>query len=87
MNAAEGAASERRNEGGGWACAASYLANGFGMNAVVQTGTTFACVGEDGYEGLSAILVLEAAEGFSETVVGLIFSGDLPPLPEPPPAE
>jgi len=54
----------------------------------VNGGTmTFDCVGDGGYAGLSAILVLTAGEGFSEDISGLIFSGDFPPLPEAPASE
>jgi hypothetical protein len=48
---------------------------------------TFDCVGDGGHTGLSAILVLVDAGGHAEDIVGLIFSGDLPPLPGPPAAE
>jgi hypothetical protein len=39
------------------------------------------------YESLSAVLVLEQAGRSSEDIVGLIFSGDFPPLAEAPAAE
>jgi hypothetical protein len=48
---------------------------------------TYTCVGDGGYDGLSAILVLTGAGGNSEDIVGLIFPGDFPPVPEPPAAE
>jgi hypothetical protein len=76
-----------RNEGGGWACSASDLATGSGYATEALTGTTFECVGNDGYAGLSAMLVLEPTVGFNEEFVGLIFSGDFPPPPEAPPVE
>ena len=79
-----------RHEGGGWVCSASYLEKGSGMSAeaVTEVGVwTHTCTGDGGYEGLSAILVAEESEGFSEKFVALIFSGDLPPLPEAPTAE
>ena len=76
-----------RNEGGGWACSASNLFKGSGLFPQELTGETFACTGEDGYEGLSAILVNEQGGRNAEEFVGLIFSGDFPPLPEPPAAE
>ena len=76
-----------RNERGGWACSASDLLKGSGQFSAPVTGATFNCIGDGGYAGLSAILVLEEAGGFSEDLVGLIFSGDFPPLPEPPAAE
>lgn len=76
-----------RTEDGGWACSANELLKGSSTSAEAVTGSTFTCIGEGGYAGLSAILVLTAAGGFSEDIVGLIFSGDLPPHPGPPAAE
>jgi hypothetical protein len=67
-----------RNEDGGWTCSATYL---LGSASQELTGTTFTCIGDGGYEGLSAVLVSEEAGGNAEDFVGLIFSGDLPPLP------
>jgi hypothetical protein len=77
-----------RNDDGGWACSDSSLLKGSGTfsEAVTETGT-YTCIGDGGYDGLSAILVSEMGPGFSEEFVGLIFSGDFPPLPEPPAAE
>jgi len=49
-------------------------------------GDRFSCVGTGGYEGLSAILVAEWP-GFNNTVEGLIFSGEMPPMPEFPSSE
>ena len=45
----------------------------------------FTCQGNGGYEGLRAVLVTTPKTG-SEALefVGLIFSGELPPVPEPP---
>ena len=76
-----------RNEGGGWVCSDSSLLRGFGKSSEAVTGTTFTCIGDGGYEGLSAILVSEYTVGFAEEFVGLIFSGDFPPLPEAPAVE
>ena len=77
-----------RNDGGGWACSDTNLVKGSGMYTTgLTTGATFVCVGEGGYAGLSAILVHQDTGGFSEDIVGLIFSGDLPPLPEAPAAQ
>jgi hypothetical protein len=78
-----------RNDDGGWACSNSSLAKGSGMSTTDVTGGTFThtCIGDGGYEGLSALLVSEFTVGFSEEFVGLIFSGDFPPLPEPPSVE
>jgi hypothetical protein len=76
-----------RNDGGGWACSDSSLLKGSGTFSEAVTETTFTCIGDGGYEDLSAILVSEMGPNFSEEFVGLIFSGDFPPLPEPPAAE
>jgi hypothetical protein len=80
-------AADLRNDGGGWACSDSSLLKGSGMRSEAVTETTFNCIGDGGYEGLSAILVSEMGPGFSEDFVGLIFPGDFPPLPEPPAAD
>lgn len=77
-----------RNDNGGWACSNRYLAESSGTYAESLSGLTFTCIGGGGYEGLSALLVVsESAEVYSEEFVGVIFSGDLPPLPEAPAAE
>ena len=77
-----------RNDDGGWACSDSSLLKGSGTSseAVTEAGT-FTCIGDGGYAGLSALLVSEFTVGFNEEFVGLIFSGDFPPLPEAPAAE
>lgn len=80
-------ASFLRNEGGDWACSYGYLVKGSTPAESLTDGTTYSCIGSGGYEGLSAVLVSKPAEGFSEEFVGLVFSGDLPPLPEPPGTE
>ena len=55
-----------RNEGGDWACSTGYLVKGSTPNVEVLTeSSTYTCVGSGGYEGLSAVLVIEPAEGFS----------------------
>jgi hypothetical protein len=76
-----------RNDGGDWACLDTSLLRGSGMSSESLTDTTFTCTGNGGYAGLSAVLVSTFTEGFNEKFVGLIFSGDIPPLPEPPAAE
>ncbi len=78
-----------RNEGGDWACSFGYLVKGSDpmTQEVLTDSSTHTCVGSGGYEGLSAVLVSEPAEGFSDEFVGLIFSGELPPVPEAPVAE
>ena len=77
-----------RNDGGGWACSDTNLYQGLGNNGtLLTTGATYICVGEGGYAGLSAILVHKDAGGNDQDIVGLIFSGDLPPMPEAPAAQ
>ncbi len=77
-----------QNDGGGWACSNTNLYKGLGNGGtLLTTGATYVCVGEGGYAGLSAILVHKDAGGNAQDVVGLIVSGDLPPLPEPPALE
>jgi hypothetical protein len=73
-----------RNEGGSWACLGISLAK---YAVDVADPLTLDCVGEGGYAGLSAILVLVDAGGYDEDIVGFVFSGDLPPVPEPPAVE
>ncbi len=75
-----------RNDGGGWTCSTTNLLKGTGLFSDSFTGTTYTCIGQDGYDGLSAVLV-ETDDPPRHPFVGLIFSGDLPPLPEPPAAE
>lgn len=75
-----------RNDEGGWACSASNLYEGSGLYPTHLTGKTATCVGQGGYEGLSAILVVDEAK-VGHPFVGLIFSGDIPPLPEAPASE
>ncbi len=76
-----------QNDGGSWACTDSRLLEGSGSGSTAVTGGNFTCVGEGGYAGLSAIVVLEPSVGFNEDLVGLIFSGELPPMPGPPAAK
>jgi hypothetical protein len=52
-----------------------------------MTSSRYSRLTSSGYEGLSAVLVSEMAEDFSEEFVGLIFPGGMPPVPEPPAAE
>jgi hypothetical protein len=80
-------AAHLRNDGGEWACFDTSLLRGSGMSSEAVTDTTFACTGDGGYAGLSAILVSSSTTGFNEEFVGLVFSGDFPPVPEPPAAE
>lgn len=73
------------NDEGGWACSDSgNLYEGDG-DAGTYVGTpTSTCIGRDGYEGLSAILVFDIVDLAFE---GLIFPGDVPPVPEQPTTE
>jgi hypothetical protein len=66
------------NEEGSWACSASYLAKD---TVDVADPFTYECIGDGGYAGLSASLVVVDAGGNAEDLVGLIFSGDFPPVP------
>ena len=74
-----------RNEDGGWACSGTDLETGDTVPSSNVADPTVTCVGQDGYEGLSAVVVIDddGMLGFE----GLIFSGDLPPVAEPPAVE
>lgn len=74
-----------RNDGGSWACSYAYVGQDFSEPGFGPA--TFTCIGDGGYAGLSAILVLEDAGGNAEEFAGLVFTGDFPPLPEPPTTE
>lgn len=83
-------ASFLRNDGGDWACSYGYLVKGTDPETqeVVTASSTYTCVGSGSYEGLSAVLVSKPIEdSFSDEFIGLIFSGELPPVPEAPAAE
>jgi hypothetical protein len=83
-------ASFLRTEGGDWTCSYGYLVKGTDpmTQEVVNASSTYTCIGAGGYEGLSAVLIGTPIEdSFSDAFVGLIFSGDLPPLPEAPAAD
>ena len=75
-----------RNDEGGWTCSSSNLYEGFGLFPTHVTGKTATCVGQGGYEGLSAILVEDEAKP-DHPFVGVIFAGGFPPQPEPPAAD
>jgi hypothetical protein len=79
-------ASYFRNDDGGWVCSSTNLTKGSGLFSEPTTGETATCVGEGGYEGLSALLVIDGAAR-PQTIEGLIFSGDFPPPPGPPAVE
>ena len=76
-----------RNEDGGWSCSHSYVAKGSTPGTEPLTKSTFTCIGEGGYEGLTAVLVSEQVAGaYAGEFAGLIFPGDLPAVPEAPAA-
>ena len=74
-----------RNDGGGWTCPVMRLQIDATSTAQFNSDDVMLCTGDGGYEGLSALVVEET--GPSGNVQALIFSGDAPPLPDPPPAE
>lgn len=80
-------ASHLQNEGGGWACWSAYVQQGATPAHGYMEGE-FTCQGSGGYEGLTAVLATTPKTG-SDVLefVGLIFAGDLPVVPEAPPAE
>ena len=73
------------NEAGGWTCRSEAIAEGYGLSYEYVTGETATCVGDGDYEGLSATLALDYV--VEESLIGLIFPGDAPPVPQPPAAE
>jgi hypothetical protein len=73
------------NPGGAWACRSNGLQHGTGVLQPWENEETLMCVGEGEYVGLSAILVIGNPEG--PDIVGMIFPGDAPPLPERPASE
>jgi hypothetical protein len=75
------------NDAGAWVCTGTGLYEGRELDGLELLGdSTTTCVGQEGYEGLTAVLV--SSQGVrAEEFVGLIFSGDPPPPPEPRAAE
>jgi hypothetical protein len=70
-----------RNDGGGWLCHyADTLSHGSGLLASADNDETVTCVGNGGYEGLTAILVNDWTKD-PVTITGLIFPGEVPPVP------
>ena len=71
-----------RNDGGGWHCEyadalkQSPSAETDGLNDMTAT-----CIGGDGYDGLMAVLFFRWT-GSSTAIEGLLFGGDIPPVPE-----
>jgi hypothetical protein len=78
-----------KNDGGDWTCSTVSLLKGYSPTGESLTdGDTYLCIGGGGYEGLSAVLESKyMADSFGDEFSGLIFSGELPPLPEAPTAE
>ena len=74
-----------RNDGGGWTCPVLRLTTAGDSLSQFNSDDVMHCVGDGGYAGLSALIVSKT--GSSGNIQALIFSGDLPPLPGPPPAE
>ena len=74
------------NEDGEWTCSSIDLGRGEWESSMTNLADpTVTCVGHGGYEGLSAVVVVDD-DGRLE-FEGLIFSGGVPPLPEPPAAD
>jgi len=72
-----------RNDDGGWSCSHGYVAKGTTPATEPLTKSTFTCIGEGGYEGLTAVLVSEQVAGaYDGEFAGLIFPGNLPAVPE-----
>jgi hypothetical protein len=72
------------NDEGGWVCSGGALYEGSGDDGTYVGTPMSTCSGQDGYEGLSAVLVFDTVELEFE---GLVFRGDFPPVPERPAAE
>jgi hypothetical protein len=81
-------AADLQNDGGSWACSTIGLEN-WGDEALTEgsADVSFTCVGDGGYAGLSAMLVLTDVGGNAEDFVGLLVAGDFPPVPGPPAVE
>jgi len=70
------------NDGGGWHCE---YADALKQSPTAETDglndKTATCIGGDGYDGLTAVLFFRWS-GNSTAIEGLLFGGDVPPLPE-----
>jgi hypothetical protein len=80
---------EFSNDAGGWQCTnADRVVSP--ADTLFQTsrfdGDRLSCIGDGDYEGLSAILVADHRSS-PMTVEGLVFPGEMPPMPEFPSAE
>jgi len=74
-----------RNESGGWLCRFSDgLFHGGGPYAKADNDEILTCAGHGDYEGLTAILALDwsASPPSDVPLAGLIFPGEVPPLPD-----
>ncbi len=70
-----------RNDEGAWEGSGEIFITGVNDHSTVTT----LLRGEEGYEGLSALLELQYDDTVHEwNVHGFIFAGDVPPIPEPP---
>jgi hypothetical protein len=72
------------NDEGGRACSGGALYEGSGDDGAYVGTPMSTCSAQDGYEGLSAVLVFDTVELVFE---GLMLPGDFPPRPERPAAE
>lgn len=79
-------ASYLQTDVGDWVCSFVYVTKG-STPTEPTSDMTLTCTGSGEYEGLTAVLVATPTEGFAAEFAGLIFAGDLPPVPEPPAAE
>lgn len=72
-----------RGDGRGWVChAPAVLDESAGFYATsIQGSDLFTCIGDGDNEGLMALLIFTTTSG-QEAFEGLIFPGDLPPVPE-----
>jgi hypothetical protein len=72
---------ELGNDGGGWHCEyADALKNSPTEWTDGVNDRTATCIGGDGYDGLTAVLFFRWT-GNSTSIEGLVFGGDVPPLP------
>jgi len=70
-----------RNDGGGWHCEyADALKDSPSEATDGLNDKTATCTGGDGYDGLTAVLFFRWTGG-STSIEGLVFGGEVPPLP------
>ncbi len=74
-----------RGDGRGWVCRAPAVldesASFFATS--IQGSDLFTCIGDGDNDGLMALLIVTTTSG-QDAFEGLIFPGDLPPVPEVP---